>query len=492
MLFSSLIFLVFFLPCVLFGYYVIFRKSRRFQNYFLLLASLGFYAWGEPWFVLVMMLSICANFMFGLLVDKFKRGAGYADTPLGQKKARAALTLSVVFNLTIIFIFKYLMFTLKNINGLLGTDIFVPKIALPIGISFFTFQAISYVVDIYRGRGQVQKNLLNVGLYISFFPQLIAGPIVRYETIADQIENRKESFDLFSSGVCRFIAGFAKKVFLANSFAVIADKVFAVATTDYCSVSFAWLGAIAYTLQIYYDFSGYSDMAIGLGRMFGFQFLENFNYPYTSRSVSEFWRRWHMSLGSWFRDYVYFPLGGSRVNSKGRLVFNLLVVWFLTGLWHGANWTFICWGLMYFVLISAEKLTGFEKRLSQISDTSVAGRVFSHFYTMVLVVFGWVFFRSDSMGDAINYFSIMFGNSNVAFFDKFFLGYVKENAWYLFFGLLFSAPAVPKFGAFMKRKFGDGNAFLNVGFAVLYTGAVIFAMSYLIKGAYNPFIYFNF
>ncbi len=517
MLFSSLIFLVIFLPCVLLGYYVLFRGKRRIQNYFLLLASLGFYAWGEPWFVLVMILSICANYCFGLLVDKYKTSAPDPDSAsrratsdgktneAGSSKAKAVLVISVIFNLSIIFIFKYLMFTVANINLLFGTGFDVGEIALPIGISFFTFQAISYVADIYRDRGAVQKNLLNVGLYIAFFPQLIAGPIVRYETIADQIQNRSESFDLFSSGVCRFLGGFAKKIFLANSFAVIADKAFAVGQTDYCSVSFAWLGAIAYTLQIYYDFSGYSDMAIGLGRMFGFQFLENFNYPYTSRSVSEFWRRWHMSLGSWFRDYVYIPLGGSRVKTKGRLAFNLLVVWFLTGLWHGANWTFICWGLMYFVLLTAEKFGGFEKRLSQIDDKIATAKdsgsgtfacrfklALAHIYTMLLVMFGWVFFRAESMSDAITYFSIMFGNSDVAFFDKFFIGFVQENAWYLFFGILFSAPVAKKLRSLAEERFGDGNLAINVGYPILLLGGMLFAMSYLIKGAYNPFIYFNF
>ncbi|MCR5482160.1 MAG: MBOAT family protein [Clostridia bacterium] len=487
MLFSSLIFLVCFLPLVLFFYYVVCRKSRSLQNIFLLIASLGFYAWGEPWFVLVMILSICGNFVFGLLVDRFRGQAA---------KAKGIIALSLVFNLSIIFIFKYLMFTLENINTLFGTDLSVGEIALPIGISFFTFQAISYVIDIYRGRGQVQKNVLNVGLYISFFPQLIAGPIVRYETISDQIRNRTESFDKFSAGVCRFLVGLAKKVLLANNFAVVADKAFAVATTDYCSSGFAWMGAIAYTLQIYYDFSGYSDMAIGLGKMFGFNFNENFNYPYISKSVSEFWRRWHISLGSWFRDYVYFPLGGSRVESKGRLVFNLLVVWFLTGLWHGANWTFIFWGLMYFVLISLEKVTGYDKRLKQIDDEPSKSRfsltVFGHIYTMLLVIIGWVFFRADSITDALVYVSTMFGNSDVAFFDKYFIGFGRENIFYFIFGILFSAPIAKKIRALADSRFSEHNPAVCILYAAVLIGGMIFAMAYLIKGAYNPFIYFNF
>lgn len=487
MLFSSLIFMVCFLPCVLFCYYVLLRKSRQLQNYFLLLASLGFYAWGEPWFVLVMMLSICANYVFGLLVSRHR------ESP---SKAKAVIVFSLIFNLSIIFIFKYLMFTVANINLLFGTEFSVGKIALPIGISFFTFQAISYVIDIYRGRGQVQKNLLNVGLYISFFPQLIAGPIVRYETIADQIQNRVETFDLFSSGVCKFIVGYAKKIFLANNLAVIADMAFALSKNDSCSLSFAWLGAISYTLQIYYDFSGYSDMAIGLGRMFGFEFLENFNYPYISRTVSEFWRRWHMSLGTWFRDYVYIPLGGSRV-SKTRLGFNLFVVWSLTGLWHGANWTFICWGLMYFVLLAFEKFSGFEKHISQLGDNAVTPKdaaviTCSRVYTLLLVMFGWVFFRADSFGDAIHYFGAMFGSSAQPIFDKFFIGYMQENIWYLAFAFLFSAPIMPKVINHIEKKLGTHNILFCVLYALVLIAGLIFATSYLVKGAYNPFIYFNF
>ena len=383
MLFSSLIFIVVFLPCVLIIYYGPLRRRRGMQNVFLLLASLGFYAWGEPWFVLIMLASIVGNWIFGMLVDKARTS---------KAKSRAVILIMLAFNIAIIFVFKYLMFTLKTINAIAGTDISVPQI----GISFFTFQAISYVIDVYREKGEMQKNLLNVGLYIAFFPQLIAGPIVRYETISDQIMGRRESYEDFSRGVCRFIVGLSKKVLLANNFAVVADQSFAFSAADNCSVAFAWLGAIAYTLQIYFDFSGYSDMAIGLGAMFGFHFPENFNYPYISKSVAEFWRRWHISLGSWFRDYVYFPLGGSRVKSKARLVFNLFIVWLLTGIWHGANFTFIAWGLIYFVLISLEKLTNFEKR-----NVNSAVR---YIYTMFFVVIGWVFFRADSIAEGIGFF----------------------------------------------------------------------------------------
>lgn len=484
MLFSSLIFITVFLPCVLFFYYVVFRKNRYLQNCFLLIASLGFYAWGEPWFVLIMMLSICGNYIFGLLVDKFRENRG---------RARAVIAAMLVFNLSIIFIFKYLMFTVKNINALFGSGLDVGYIPLPIGISFFTFQAISYVIDIYREKGTVQRNLLNVGLYISFFPQLIAGPIVRYETVCLQIMNRRESFEDFSIGVCRFLVGLSKKVLLANNFAIIADQTFAFSAADYCSVGFAWLGAVAYTLQIYFDFSGYSDMAIGLGRMFGFRFLENFNYPYVSKSLSEFWRRWHISLGTWFKDYVYFPMGGSRVNSRGRLIFNLFVVWALTGLWHGANWTFIVWGLLYFVLLTAEKLTGYEKKLA------AAGKgvqVLAHVYAMLLVMLGWVIFRADDLPDAISYIQTMFGFSKAAHtlpvFDKFFVGYLKENVYYFIFGILFSTPAARKIRELAENRLGEGSPVLSGLYVLSLGGGLLLSVAFLIKGAYNPFIYFNF
>ncbi|MDR1042566.1 MAG: MBOAT family protein, partial [Clostridiales Family XIII bacterium] len=324
MLFSSLIFIALFLPAVIFIYYVILRKSRHGQNVFLLLASLFFYAWGEPKFVLVMLLSIIMNWAFGLFADKYGRGRG-GDALKDPAKAKALIVLTVAFNIGVLFIFKYLNFAVENTNSLFGTHFPIPGIALPIGISFFTFQAMSYVFDVCRGDADVQKGPFNVGLYISFFPQLMAGPIVRYQTIAGQIMGRRETWEDFSTGVSRFIVGFAKKILIANNMALIADRAFAASSAGENTVLLAWLGIIAYTLQIYYDFSGYSDMAIGLGRMFGFRFLDNFNYPYISKSTSEFWRRWHMSLGQWFRDYVYFPLGGSRVGTRGRLVLNLFV-----------------------------------------------------------------------------------------------------------------------------------------------------------------------
>lgn len=482
MLFTSLIFIVCFLPAVLIIYYTVLRNHRKLQNVFLLLASLGFYAWGEPKFVFLLMVSIFVNWLFGLAVDRHR---------VNQRRSKQIVFLMVVFNLSILYVFKYLMFTISNINQFLGTDLTVSKIILPIGISFFTFHAISYVIDIYRGKAAVQKNLFHVGLYIVFFPQLIAGPILRYSVIADQIMGRKENFEDFSQGVCRFLKGFGKKILLANNFALIANAAFATSGGD-LSVSFAWLGAIAYTLQIYFDFSGYSDMAIGLGKMFGFHFPENFNYPYISKSTSEFWRRWHISLGTWFRDYVYIPLGGSRVDSKWRLFFNLFVVWALTGFWHGASWTFICWGLLYFVSIAMEKITNFENR--GIDHTGAA--IGKHIYTMLLVIFGWVLFRAATIGSALTYLKTMLLLSGTQFIDANTIAYLGEYKLFLILGILFSMPVSKAFGKWFEEKRTNGGPVLTGLKMVVYPSTLllifVIAMSYIIKGSYNPFIYFNF
>lgn len=476
MVFSSFPFLFVFLPIVLFVYFVLLRK-RSSRNIFLLLASLCFYAYGEPWFVFVMIASIFGNWFFALAVEQYREQ---------KTKARFFLIAMLFFNLGIIFVFKYLVFVLKNINYMFCVRIHVPQILLPIGISFFTFQAISYVVDVYRGKFKTkegvsivchaQTNPINVGLYIALFPQLIAGPIVRYSTIADQIQNRRETFDDFSAGVCRFIFGLAKKVLIANNLALVADYSFG---TDKLTTATAWLGSVAYTFQIYYDFSGYSDMAIGLGKMFGFQFLENFNYPYISRSITEFWRRWHISLGTWFRDYVYFPLGGSRVGSKTRLVFNLFVVWSLTGIWHGANWTFVAWGLGYFVLLTVEKLTGFVTRLKY---------GLNFFYTLFFVNLGWVIFRAVNLEKGIEYIKAMFGMGGVPFCDDHFLFWFREYRWFFLFALVFSIPVLPWF----RYRFSRENLFTGFCYVVMHLFLLVTSISYIVKGAYNPFIYFNF
>lgn len=471
MLFSSLEFLFLFLPLVLAGYFLLpFRWGLR--NYWLLAASLAFYAWGEPTFVLVMLLSIAFNYAMALAVS--------AVRPKGRP-ALALLWVAIIGNLSVIGLWKYANFitaTLRDWIPALQRVVPQTSFVLPIGISFFTFQALSYVVDVYRGEVKAQRNPFYVALYIALFPQLIAGPIVRYSTVCRQIENRRTTVDLFFSGMLRFFVGFNKKILLANAFAVVADEFFGAKTLSVCG---AWLGALAYTLQIYFDFSGYSDMAIGLGRMFGFEFLENFNYPYVSRSVTEFWRRWHMSLGSWFRDYVYFPLGGSRVG-RVRLVFNLAVVWTLTGVWHGANWTFILWGALYGVLIMAEKLTDFPQRLDRHPRLGWCG----WFPTMFFVVLGWVLFRAADLSAAGTYLGAMFGLGGGGFCDYAAVFQFLELKVLLPIGLIASLPLLPWLG----RRIGSiwsGALWLAVQ-AVLFLAGV----SCLVMNAHNPFIYFNF
>lgn len=464
MVFSSTTFLFLFLPIVLIAYYNPFFKSLNFKNAILIISSIFFYAWGEPFNVLLMLGSILINWALGLAVDKNR----------DNKMGKAMLALSVIFNIGMLFVFKYLTFTLENINLIFGKQLDTLNITLPIGISFFTFQAMSYVIDVYRRNGEVQKNPCNVALYISFFPQLIAGPIVRYQTIAEQIKQRHENFDEFTDGVFRFMLGFVKKVLIANNVAVVADGIFD-APLD--SVSSAWLGAAAYSLQILFDFSGYSEMAIGLGKMFGFEFLENFDYPYLSKSVSEFWRRWHISLGTWFRDYVYFPLGGSRVK-KSRLVLNLFVVWTLTGIWHGANWTFLVWGLLYFVLLALEKLTGFASKI----------KVLGHVYTMLFVVIGWVIFRAESLAKAWEYIKAMFGFGSLTLIGENTVFYLSNYGFFLCLGLVFCFPILRT----LKKKINVKKPIYTGLFGLLLLALFAVSLTYTINGTYNPFIYFNF
>lgn len=473
MLFSSTFFLYVFLPAVLVIYYGL-CKEQKTRNTVLLVSSLLFYAWGEPKFVLIMLGSILANYYFGLCVDRTRH----------TKKVRLYLITMVAFNLTVMGIFKYLGFIIQSINDIGKMTLTVPKIALPIGISFFTFQSISYVIDVYRENGKVLKNPMDVGLYIAFFPQLIAGPIVRYETIANEIHGRKETESDFASGIVRFIIGLSKKVLLANQFAMIADKAFTLETSGMMTIGFAWLGAISYMMQIYFDFGGYSDMAIGLGRMFGFHFNENFDFPYISKSVSEFWRRWHISLSTWFRDYVYIPLGGSRVN-KIKHIRNLLIVWGLTGIWHGANWTFIVWGLYFGIILIIEKFTGLGKLLDK---SKVIGRI----YTLILVLFGWVLFRADSIQDATAYLGFMFGKGDIQLTSDLTHLYIVENIGILIIGILTCIP----FSKAARHIYNQSNSNMQKllkGLAFILLVILFFvSVSYLVKGTYNPFIYFNF
>lgn len=472
MLFSSPQFLLLFLPVMFLGYHVVLRGMRRWQNIFLLLGSLFFYAWGEPWFVLVMALSITVNYFLGLWAHKVRREHRY---PQG------VIATTFALNLGLLFLFKYLTFTLTNLT-LLGFQPVIPVIRLPIGISFFTFQALSYVIDVVKGRADVQRDPLNLGLYVSFFPQLIAGPIVKYSDIAHQLEHRRDSWAGFSSGSTRFILGFAKKVLLSNQLAVVADRAFDLGGGELPG-AFAWLGALCYTLQIYYDFSGYSDMAIGLGSMFGFHFLENFNYPYISKSITEFWRRWHISLSSWFRDYVYIPLGGSRT---GKTLRNLFVVWLLTGLWHGANWTFVAWGLFYFLLLSLEKFRGLGRGWPGWANW---------LFTFVMVNVGWVFFRADTLEAGWLYLLAMLGANG---WPSAAAGlYLAENLWVLAAALLFMFPVAPWLRQQLTRLNASKPGRVLVGGAEVVcalglTLLVVAAFCYLVKGTHNPFIYFNF
>lgn len=471
MVFSSLIFTFFFLPIVLILYYL---AKDKYRNYVLLVASLYFYSYGEPIFVFVMIGSISANYLMALLVDKFK----------GRSLAKIFIVVDVVVNIGILFIYKYLDFAISVTNKFLHTNIQIIGIALPIGISFFTFQALSYVIDVYRGTVKVQKNPLFVALYISFFPQLIAGPIVRYSTIEEQIDNRVCSVDLFSDGARRFMLGFGKKVILANNLALVAQSAF---SCDFTNVNplVLWLGSVCFSLQIYYDFSGYSDMAIGLGKLFGFTFEENFNYPYISQSVTEFWRRWHISLSQWFRDYVYIPLGGSRV-SRFRHILNIFIVWILTGIWHGANYTFIAWGLGYFSLLVVEKVL-----IKPSERRNVLFRAFWQIITLVCVNFGWVIFNSPTLKSGIQHCLAMIGYyGNNVVIDTGIIYNLHQYGVFIVLGIIFSTPIMKVIkNRAEKTKVSYILAICEpVGYGVI----LLWAVSFLILGAHNPFIYFNF
>lgn len=472
MVFSSLVFLFVFLPIVLVLYYL---SGKKYRNYLLLLASLFFYAWGEPTYVVIMLISIGANYLCGLLVDEKK----------ADKIRVAGVVISVIFNICMLGVFKYSGFFVKNINAAFNTSLPVPEIALPLGISFFTFQAMSYVIDVYRKDAKVQKNIFDLSLYISLFPQLVAGPIVRYQTVADQIDERDHNIVKFGDGVRRFIIGLGKKVLLSNSLGMLADSVFGMQTYQLTVVS-TWLGILAYSLQIFFDFSGYSDMAIGLGKMFGFEFLENFNYPYISQSASEFWRRWHISLGSWFRDYVYFPLGGSR-RGNVRTYINLFIVWFLTGFWHGASWTFIAWGLYFGLLIGMEK-----SYLGRILNG--VPRFVRHIYLLLVVMIGWVFFRADSFSYSIEFIKNMFFMGRSTVFDGTAAAYLNDYWFVLVLSMIFCVPIVD----WIRGKIEVANEKIlesNVSYilnSVVYTGIFLIVIFKLVNSTYNPFLYFRF
>lgn len=458
MVFSSLIFLFFFLPAVLFCYYIVPTRFIRARNMVLLLFSLFFYFYGEPKLIIMLVLSILMNYLFGL--------------SMRSRYRKSLLIFCITANLTLLGVFKYLNFFIRTADGLLGLNIQLTSIVMPIGISFYTFQALSYVIDVYRSEVPPQHDPFSLALYVSMFPQLIAGPIVRYHDVNEQLAVRSHSVAQFSDGISRFVFGLSKKVLLSNVFAQIADGIFAYQPAE-LSTAAAWLGAIGYTLQIYFDFSGYSDMAIGLGKMFGFTFLENFNYPYISRSVTEFWRRWHISLSTWFRDYVYIPLGGNRC-SPARHICNLLVVWTLTGFWHGANWTFMAWGLYFGILLILEK-----KFLSRLIER--LPMILRHVYALFFIIIGWVFFRSDSMNLAMQYIGRMF-SSNVPV-NGFVTEYLIRFWPYLLFGVVLSAPVFP--------RLTNTRAWRVLEIPILGILGLLCVMS-LLASSYNPFIYFRF
>ncbi len=438
MVFSSLLFMFRFLPLVLILYYAAHVKLR---NVILFLFSLFFYAWGEPKYVFLMLCSITVDYFIGKRIQKCRS----ADR---MSAAGRWMLLSVIYNLSVLGFFKYTDFLIGTINAVFGTDIPLPGIPLPIGISFFTFQTMSYTIDVYRGVTQAQTSWLNYGTYVSMFPQLIAGPIVQYKTIAKQLKERTETTGEFVAGITRFLAGVGKKVLLANNIGVLWDTVSAMPLASLPAAT-AWLGAIAYTFQIYFDFSGYSDMAIGLGQMFGFHFLENFNYPYISRSITEFWRRWHISLSSWFREYVYIPLGGNR-KGAAKQIRNIVIVWMLTGIWHGASWNFVLWGVYYGILLILEKFI-FGKALKKLPG------VLQHAYTLFFVVISWVIFAFDNVGAGIGYIGAMFG-AGVGFADSTTVYLLYNYAVMLIVLILGSTELPKKAAAWIIKKMGEASA----------------------------------
>lgn len=468
MLFSSIVFLFTFLPVVLILYYLL---PVRFRNVILLLASLVFYAWGEPVYLFLMLLSILFNYFSGLDI---------ARNLQDKRAAKRSLVFNLIINLAVLGFFKYEGFVLDTLNGILPVHISYHALPLPIGISFYTFQILSYIIDVYRGNVKVQTNLPNFALYVTMFPQLIAGPIVQYADVDEQLASRETSRTKFGEGSMYFIRGLAKKVLLANTSGMIFTEVSGLAKGN-IAVMTAWLGAFAYMFQIYFDFSGYSDMAIGLGKMFGFEFNMNFNYPYLAKSITEFWRRWHISLSSWFRDYVYIPLGGNRV-SKIKHIRNLLIVWFLTGLWHGAAWNFVAWGLYYGVILIIEKYL-LSPVLDRLPD------VVRHIYSIVLVVIGWVLFFSSSFGQAADYIRVMFGAGAHGFADRESM-YLLTSNLILWLILIFgSTPLVHFRYEHMLRSKKWNTTIIN---SVVYAALFIVCIAYLVTETYNPFLYFRF
>lgn len=457
MLFSSIPFLYYFLPCVLILYFIV---PKQLKNTALLLSSLVFYAWGEPKLVLLMLATITVGYILGILTEKH------------SKYKKLYLLLAVVLSVAALGYFKYADFFIANFNAAFGLSVPLLKIALPIGISFYTFQILSYNIDVYRDEVEAQKNPINLAAYITMFPQLIAGPIVRYKDVAKQLEKRSHSFDKVALGIRRFVLGLSKKILIANALGELCD-IFK--NSDDKSILFYWMYAIAFSLHIYFDFSGYSDMAIGLGKIFGFDFIENFNYPYISKSITEFWRRWHMSLGTWFRDYVYIPLGGSRVK-KARMFFNILVVWMLTGFWHGAAWNFVIWGLYFAVLLIIEKVF----LLKYLDKTKVLNRI----YVLFAVVISFVIFNAATMYEAVSYIGGMFGVGGIPLCSAEAIYYLRSFA-VIFVLAIIGATPIPK-------KIATKIKVMQYIEPIVLLALLAVITAYLVDGSFNPFLYFRF
>ncbi|MFA5522951.1 MAG: MBOAT family O-acyltransferase [Tissierellales bacterium] len=472
MVFSSLVFIYLFLPISLIFYFI--SKNRTYRNSILIILSLAFYAWGEPVWVSIMLFSGIIDYFHGLIAEKYR----------GKWQSKAALVSSITINLLILISFKYMGFIIENIEYITKVSIPYDGFNLPIGISFYTFQTISYVVDVYRGEVEAQKSPFKLLLFVSLFHQLVAGPIVRYKDIAQEIDNRIITQDTFSQGVNRFLIGLGKKVVIANNVGGISELFLKTELTE-LSILGAWLGILLFALQIYFDFSGYSDMAIGLGKMFGFNYRENFDYPYIAKSAKEFWRRWHMSLGTFFRDYVYIPLGGNRKNKT----LNLLIVWFLTGLWHGASWNFIAWGIYYFVFILLENII-----LSKVFNKIPA--VFSHIYLVIVVIIGWVFFYFTDLFYGLGYLGIMFGQGGNPLIDTFFEINLINNLYIILVAIIGCTPVLKTLEKYIREALSQQTKLYTsyyqivrpiINFTILAVATVL-----LIETTYNPFLYFRF
>ena len=464
MLFSSIPFLYYFLPCVLILYLI---APKKLKNSVLLISSLFFYWWGEPRYVVLMVIDIVLGYVCGLLIERFR----------GKAASKVFLVLSVVISVGLLGYFKYADFMIGNFNAVTGLSVPLLKIALPVGISFYTFQLLSYTIDVYRGNVPAQKNPITLATYVALFPQLIAGPIVRYSDVEHQLKNRTHSFEYVSIGIRRFIIGLSKKVLIADAMYALCDMFRASGDK---SVLFYWLYALAFCMFVYFDFSGYSDMAIGLGKIFGFDFLENFNYPFISKSASEFWRRWHMSLGSWFRDYVYIPMGGNRVG-KYRLILNLLVVWMLTGLWHGAAWNFVIWGLYFGILLMIEKrfLTKFLSK----------NAVVAHIYTLFLVIISFVIFNAESMRGIFADIGGLFGAGGIPFISKETVYCLKDYGFLLVIGIVGATPLMKNIALKLREK---TEKVMNVLEIVFLAVLLIMVTAYFVDGSFSPFLYFRF